>query len=208
MDVPLEEPVVPTTTSIMSASSPAYGSPDQSPSPILLDTLFLVFLRLVYFLLSRRFLLSTINPTLREISAPDNLLPTNHSLRERDQRLGHDLGITPLSMSELEGEPDTEDDLMSANSSYPGTPIKGRPAYSDGPSPSESGGPEDGIELESLGQRLRDVGSGMRKKVHVLQLSHGASTSNGGTGSGVKKTTKGLNRAAKYVAKHSAEADD
>ena len=197
MDTAMDESLVSTSTSITSASPSAYVPPDQPPSPILLDTVFLLFLRLVFFLLSRRFLLSTINPTLREISAPDNLLPTNHSQRERDQRLGHDLGITPLSMSELEAEPDTEDDIMSVNSSYPGTPIKGRPPYGDVPSPAESSGPEIGIELETLGQRLGDVGSGMRKKVHVLQLSHGAGTES--SGSGVKKATKGLNRAAKYV---------
>ena len=48
-------------------------------SPIVLDTLRLVALRALFFLLSRRYLLSTLSPTLRSISkpAPDFALPTS-----------------------------------------------------------------------------------------------------------------------------------
>ncbi|KAK8864574.1 hypothetical protein IAR55_001824 [Kwoniella newhampshirensis] len=63
-------------------SLPLQSYSTSSTSPILFDTLLLVFLRLVYFLLSRKFLLSTINPRLRDISQPEqptSLLPLSTS---------------------------------------------------------------------------------------------------------------------------------
>lgn len=46
---------------------------DESSMALLLDSLFLVLLRIAYFALSRKFLLATLNPTLREISSPETL---------------------------------------------------------------------------------------------------------------------------------------
>ena len=200
---------------------PLPSSITSSAPPILLDTLFLIFLRLIYFLLSRRFLLSTINPTLRDLSKPETLLPPIVSLQaenERPRSSNRSQGFLPLSDLEFD-EIDTEEDGIlsrtTPNSSYPPTPSKpnislpnsshsNRDPFTrrntDDPFLHLSGSsllpatPENGIggiELQTLGQKLKDVGTGVGKKVQVLQLNHARRD----VGSkGIKKATRGLSR--------------
>ncbi|KAK4685669.1 hypothetical protein P7C73_g4469, partial [Tremellales sp. Uapishka_1] len=176
-----------------------------STSPILLDTLFLLLLRLVYFLLARKFLLSTLSPTLREISQPETLLPPTSLPLDASRRASRS-GL-PLSASDL--ELDTEDDnLLSAvspNSSVPPSPV-GKPLnLPRDPFPRRNtddnlhalgASANGGIELQSLTQKLKDVGSGVSHRVNVLQLSHGKSGGGGGGTKGIKRATRGLNRVA------------
>ena len=194
-----------------------------SSSPILLDTLFLVLLRAVYFLLSRRFLLSTLNPTLRDLSKPETLLPPTVS-SEPDSGRSRGRGRPQLlsaftSDFDLDGELDTEDEVRETpSSSYPPSPSL-KPAGSNASSShsnrdpflrrttdevskqakdlghtSEAGTSQ--IELQTLGQRLKDVGTNAGRRVQVLELSHGRKDGSAGT-RGIKKATRGLSRLAR-----------
>jgi hypothetical protein len=192
------------------ATTPGITSPAASaaPTPILLDTLFLVLLRLVYFLLSRRFLLVTLNPALRGLSGPEQLLPSTSSQPTPDPRSrDSNAGIVPMNASDLDAD---SDDLLTAQgspaSSYPSSPALGRLALApegdssllrvnDSSLSLPSMPDTDGIELDSLGQRLKEVGGDMRRKV-VLQLSHGKASA---PSKGLKKATRGLNRVARCV---------
>lgn len=198
--------------------------PTSSPPPILLDTVFLLFLRFVYFLLSRRFLLSTLNPTLRDLSKPDTLLPPTASMQAengRSRNQSHSIGINPLSDNELDTEDDNVLSRIIPYSSYPPSPSKPVSSFPTSSQPSRdplmrrnaeesflhapgsssslptipegSGGD---IELQALGQKLKDVGAGMGKKAHVLQLSHGRRGDVIAT-QGIKKATRGLSRLAR-----------
>lgn len=150
---------------------PLLAEPDRSP--ILLDTLFLVGLRVVWFLLSRRFLLFTITPTLRQLSSNnDELLPQVNMAQQQDS-----LGLD---------EPDTEDD-RSPGTSYPPSPAGRTLPLPDRNMSSSS--LSDGIELEAVGNRLLRSS----RSVQVLQLSHGKQQ---GT-KAAKKATRGLHRAAR-----------
>ena len=207
-------------------------SPSMSPTPtgppvILLDTLLLLFLRLIYFLLSRRYLLSTLNPTLRDLSKPETLLPPIASLQaengQRPHTSSHLQSILPLSDNELDTEDENLLSRTSPNSSYPPSPLKpssslptsaqtSRDAYTRrniDESPFHTGGgsfslptiPEGGngnIELQALGQKLKDVGAGMGRKVQVLQLSHGRRGDAIGA-KAIKKATRGLSWLARSV---------
>lgn len=188
------------------------------PPAILLDTLLLIFLRLVYFFLSRRFLLSILNPTLRDLSKPETLLPSAASFQAEDDRprsFNRSQSLNPLPENDYDTE---DDDILSGvtpNSSYPLSPSKPNVSlptsstpsrdpflrrntdesfsHSRGESASLPSIPENGngnIELQALGQKLKNVGAGMGKKVRVLQLSH-ARRGDAGV-KGIKKATRGL----------------
>jgi len=176
------------------------SSASTSASPLVFDTAVLLALRVVYFLLSRRFLLSTINPTLRDLSKTESLLPATST---------HPSSSFPQSPSlaaqeyELDTGLDTEDDgLLSANSpapSYPPTPTRsniGLPGSSRAPyrSGSASNLPNipngDAMEMQGLGNKLREAG-----KKQVIQLTHARPV---GT-KRVKKATRGLNRVSRVL---------
>ncbi|WWC62152.1 uncharacterized protein I303_104744 [Kwoniella dejecticola CBS 10117] len=187
-------------------------------SPILLDTLVLLVLRIVYFFLSRRFLLAAVNPRLRNISQPEQLLPstTTHNNARRENTVESDLDL------------DTEDEALlggiTPTSSYPGSPIRKDSSlpgggkdyvpraesylgpYASSPGSSTPNPPsnlpsmprEDNIELQQLGQKLKEAGSGVSKK--VLQLSHGASRHSQSQGTkATKKATRGLHRFSRVL---------
>nr|XP_031863434.1 uncharacterized protein CI109_001310 [Kwoniella shandongensis]KAA5530506.1 hypothetical protein CI109_001310 [Kwoniella shandongensis] len=226
-----------------SSSAAPLVLPTSTP-PILFDTLLLVFLRLAYFLVSRKFLLSTINPRLRDISQPETLLPPTASLaldRENgggggSSRQNVVVGGGAVSGVSEYGD-DTEDEgfylsNMTPSSSYPpspavrphGLPRRGTDDYFSVPTynpassssiPSGSGGSsalplqgENSIELQHLGQKLKEAGSAIggavpKKIPQVLQLSHGRSTSlsggGGGGTKGIKKATRGLHRVSRVL---------
>ncbi|WWC70164.1 uncharacterized protein I206_104112 [Kwoniella pini CBS 10737] len=185
-------------------------------SPILLDTLVLLVLRVIYFFLSRRFLLAAVNPRLRNISQPEQLLPSTSSSNNirRESTVESDLDL------------DTEDEALlggiTPTSSYPGSPIRkdsslpgggkdyfpraepylGPYASSPGPSTPPSNLPsiprDDNIELQQLGQKLKEAGSSVSKK--VLQLSHGTSRQSHSQGTkSTKKATRGLHRFSRVL---------
>jgi hypothetical protein len=177
-----------------------------TPSPILLDSLFLVGLRFIYFLLSRRFLLATLNPTLRDLSGPETILPSISQPLLNGRACNSNASIAPLSVSDV--ELDTEDDPLTSHaspaSSYPPSPARKSTLpltpnsgyLGDNLSISLPTLPDaDRIEMDTLGQKLKAVG--VRSKVQVLKLAHGKNTSV--ASNGVKKATRGLNRVARYV---------
>ncbi|CAD6587813.1 MAG: hypothetical protein TREMPRED_004862, partial [Tremellales sp. Tagirdzhanova-0007] len=194
------------------------------PPPILLDSLLLIALRFVYFLLARRFLLSTLNPTLRDLSTPDSLLPLAASLPSASRRGQSDpqsqTGL-PL-LCEIDTEDENPPSRTTPNVSYPPSPSRSpfSPPLSSQSSrdtftrrntdethlhPSNGSSflpptPDVGnsVELQTLGQKLKDVGSGVGKRVHVLQLSHGRRSDGGGI-KGIKKATRGLSRLARAL---------
>ncbi|ODO09120.1 hypothetical protein I350_02720 [Cryptococcus amylolentus CBS 6273] len=170
--------------------------------PILFDTFLLLLLRILYFLLSRKFLTYTINPTLRDISQPETILPATASIPQDGDRprraapLGIDSDYmetddnTPISSYPSSPAPFTatlasssresrRDDYPSSSSSLPNLP-------------NQTG---DNIELHLIGQKLKDASSGVSKK--VLQLSHGRSHDKGTKS--LKKTTKGLHRMSRIL---------
>jgi len=169
-----------------------------STSPLVFDSAILLALRVVYFLLSRRFLLSTINPTLRDLSKSETLLPATSTQPDRSVPRSPSLAAQEY---ELDTGLDTEDDgLLSANSpapSYPPTPTRpniGLPNSSRAPyrsgSSHELPNIPDGVEMQGLGQKLREAG-----KKQVIQLTHARPV---GT-KRVKKATRGLNRVSRVL---------
>ncbi|WOO81159.1 Golgi pH regulator [Vanrija pseudolonga] len=176
--------------------------------PILFDTLVLVALRVVYALLARRYLLATLNPTLRSLSTQDDVvLPDAYRGNSAATR-----GLLRESDAELEPE---STDAESPSSSYPpsprsrrapiqesSAPFRHRSASSvnrtDAPLDEEAAG--GGIELAQLSARLRDSGPAPRRGgVQVLELSHGRAAS-GSTGSkSTKVARRGLSRVARIV---------
>jgi hypothetical protein len=179
-------------------------------SPIIFDSAVLLALRVVYFMLSRRFLLSTINPTLRDLSKSEASLPTTSS---QDRTISRSPSLAAQEY-ELDTGLDTEDDgLLSANSpapSYPPTPTRltaplpgsSRAAYRSSPPSNSLGLPHvpdptgtgSGTELQKLGQKLRDAG-----KKQVIQLSHGPGRSATVGTKRAKKATRGLNRVSRLL---------
>nr|XP_019046507.1 hypothetical protein I302_05257 [Kwoniella bestiolae CBS 10118]OCF25437.1 hypothetical protein I302_05257 [Kwoniella bestiolae CBS 10118] len=193
-------------------------------SPILLDTLVLLVLRIIYFFLSRRFLLAAVNPRLRNISQPEQLLPS--TTPSNDVHVRRESRVGSIAESDL----DTEDEALlggiSPTSSYPGSPIRKDSSLPGGgkdyfpraepyitasgpssPGPSTSILPimprEDNIELQQLGIKLKEAGSGVSKK--VLQLTHGSGKNREsglqaqqGT-KAIKKATKGLHRFSRVL---------
>ncbi|OWT40322.1 hypothetical protein C362_01941 [Cryptococcus neoformans Bt1] len=185
--------------------APAISSSSTS-SAILFDTFLLLLLRLVYFFISRKFLHSTISPTLRDISQPETILPPTASLPTADssRRSGNVLGL------ETEYNDETDDTSFTPVSSYPGSPAPisltlasssngsrrdDNPGYSSSNLPSYPSQGENTIELQAIGQKLKDASSGVSKK--VLQLSHGK-RSGAGT-KRVKKATRGLHRVSRIL---------
>lgn len=179
-------------------TSPASGG---SGSPVVFDSTVLLGLRVVYFFLSRRFLLSTINPTLRDLSKSETLLPATASMDRSPA--SQSPSLRPADF-ELDGDFDTEDDgLLSANSpapSYPPTPTRTTvPLAGSSRAPYRSSPPgsttnltsEGGVEMHLLGQKLKEAG-----KKQVIQLTHGKSA----VGSKrTKKATRGLNRVSRML---------
>ncbi|WRT66521.1 uncharacterized protein IL334_003480 [Kwoniella shivajii] len=190
-----------------------------APSPILFDTLILLGLRVIYFFLSRRFLLAAVNPRLRTISEPEQLLPSSSTTDTR-KSIRADGGRGSIAESDL----DTEDEALlggdTPSSSYPGTPTRRdsslpgtngkdyfpRPEpylgpHLSSPGPSTSSLPsiprDDNIELQQLGRKLKEAGSGVSQK--VLQLSHGSSKGGVQGTRGTKKTTRGLHRVSRIL---------
>ncbi|KAL1411436.1 hypothetical protein Q8F55_002392 [Vanrija albida] len=182
--------------------------------PILFDTLLLVLLRLVYALLARRYLLATLNPTLRSLSTQDdNVLPL-----QADSYRGHSSATRGLlqNQSDAELEPESTD-ADSPSSSYPpsprprrtqpdATPFRHRSASSAQRDPHTPGSrtplEEDsqGIELAQLSARLRDAGSSARRGgVQVLELAHGRAASAGAGSKSTKVARRGLSRIARIV---------
>ncbi|OWZ78966.1 hypothetical protein C365_02615 [Cryptococcus neoformans Bt85] len=185
--------------------APAISSSPTS-SAILFDTFLLLLLRLVYFFISRKFLHSTISPTLRDISQPETILPPTASLPTADssRRSGNVLGL------ETEYNDETDDTSFTPVSSYPGSPAPisltlassnngsrrdDNPGYSSSNLPSYPSQGENTIELQAIGQKLKDASSGVSRK--VLQLSHGK-RSGAGT-KRVKKATRGLHRVSRIL---------
>lgn len=182
-------------------SSGSATRPAASQSPVVVDSVVLLGLRVVYFFLSRKFLLSTINPTLRDLSKSETLLPSSSGPARPSSNLNSP-SLRPQDF-ELDGDFDTEDDgLLSANSpapSYPPTPTRGSqplPGSSRAPYRSSTdnlveAGAGGGVEMAMLGQKLKDA-----SKRQVIQLTHGKSAV------GTKKTkraTRGLNRIARML---------
>lgn len=181
-------------------------SSSPASSPILFDTFLLLLLRLVYFFISRKFLHSTINPTLRDISQPETILPSTVSIPTADSsRRG---GVA--SVNETEYYEETDDTGFTPVSSYPGSPAPisltltsssngsrrdDNPGYSSSSLPSYPSQGENTIELQAVGQKLKGASSGVSRK--VLQLSHGK-RSGAGT-KRVKKATRGLHRASRIL---------
>ncbi|KIR59692.1 hypothetical protein I314_04688 [Cryptococcus bacillisporus CA1873] len=181
-------------------------SSSPASSPILFDTFLLLLLRLIYFFISRKFLHSTINPTLRDISQPETILPSTVSIPTADSsRRG---GVA--SVNETEYYEETDDTGFTPVSSYPGSPAPisltltsssngsrrdDNPGYSSSSLPSYPSQGENTIELQAVGQKLKDASSGVSRK--VLQLSHGK-RSGAGT-KRVKKATRGLHRASRIL---------
>lgn len=185
-----------TTASNMESSDPQpVPAPAISSSPtssaILFDTFLLLLLRLVYFFISRKFLHSTISPTLRDISQPETILPPTASLPTADssRRSGNVLGL------ETEYNDETDDTSFTPVSSYPGSPAPisltltssnngsrrdDNPGYSSSNLPSYPSQGENTIELQAIGQKLKDASSGVSRK--VLQLSHGKDLEQGPRG--------------------------
>ncbi|ORY32871.1 Abscisic acid G-protein coupled receptor-domain-containing protein [Naematelia encephala] len=111
----------------------ARRSGSSTTPPILIDTVFLLFLRLVYFFLSRRFLLSSLSPTLRDLSKPEILLPPPDASRPRsDSQLSlsgsgpssSSNGIIPMSDLELDAELEDNYTEDGDGQSYPPSPIR------------------------------------------------------------------------------------
>ncbi|WVQ67291.1 uncharacterized protein L199_005486 [Kwoniella botswanensis] len=205
----------------------ALTSSTSTTSPILLDTLVLVVLRVIYFFLSRRFLLAAVNPRLRNISQPEVLLPSTSATNESRRESRADGSVRRGSIAE--SDLDTEDEAllgsMTPTSSYPGSPIHKdsslpgggkdyfpraepyiNPSGPSSPGPSTSILPsiprEDNIELQQLGLKLKEAGSGVSKK--VLQLTHGSKNTTSisslqqGT-KATKKATRGLHRFSRML---------
>jgi hypothetical protein len=192
----------------------SHGTTSTSSSPLVFDSAVLLALRVVYFLLSRRFLLSTINPTLRDLSKSETLLPATLA-PDRTPRSQSQSQSLAAQEYELDTGLDTEDDgLLSANSpapSYPPTPTRSHaplpgpgpgsgssraPYRSTSPSPAHTTLPyipDDSMEMGSLGQKLKEVG-----KKQIIQLTHRDGRSGVGT-KRVKKATRGLNRVSRAL---------
>jgi hypothetical protein len=187
----------------MDSEGSEYQHDSTSTSPLLFDSAVLIALRIIYFLLSRRFLLSTINPTLRDLSKTETLLPSTSIQPDRSAPRSPGLAAQEY---ELDTGLDTEDDgLLSANSpapSYPSTPTRSNialPGSSRAPYRSASPAPNsglpyipdgNGVEMQGLGQKLKEAG-----KKQVIQLTHARPV---GT-KRVKKATRGLNRVSRVL---------
>lgn len=192
-------------------------------SSILFDTVFLLVLRIIFFLLARKFLLANLNATLRGLSKPENVLPVagKPAVAEADIT-SKATSFIPGSEFELEDGPETEEDRISIGtpvSSYPGSPVRTPQALSGSPRDSyvrrgtddgylAASGRDDsgysslptipesggGIELENLGRKLKDVGKNATSStISVLNLTHGRRKQDRGT-KAVKQTTRELSR--------------
>ena len=195
------------------------------PPAILLDTLLLLFLRVVYFLLARRFLLHTLNPTLRDLSKaesePPETLPTVSpgaaAASSASSRQAVNLSSSPSSpsrtaapASDFELDYSEDDYGATPSSSYPPSPAGGhalnsrRDYLGGGGSPSSSRaslpatpvGTGSGNALE-----LQTLGHKLQtardSSRQVLQLSHGRSSGATVGAKGVKKATRGLNKVSR-----------
>lgn len=167
------------------------AAPPQPRTPsILLDSAVLLAVRGVFFLLSRRYLLASLSPTLRELQRPAHTLPTDTGPRSTSAsgstiRTG---ARTPDSAAvALQSDLDDEWD-DTPDSSYPPSPRNVRePLLGEASaSGSTSSAP---IELNVLGAKLRDTS-------RVLELSH----AHGTRGTRTKRTARELTRVARWEA--------
>lgn len=152
------------------------------------DSLVFVGVRVVYVLICRRFLLSALNPTLRELSKDEDALPTLASTRlrpglERSNSLG---------LGDEQSDFDTEDDgLLSRGSMTPSVSYPSSPAHGhldlpiDTPTRASGSIP---VEMADLGQRLNE---------HVIKLDHGRPRGGGLNAQAAKHATRGLGRISK-----------
>jgi hypothetical protein len=168
-----------------------------SRSPILVDTVFLISLRFIFFLVCRKFLLSTLNPTLRDLSNPEQLLPTPATL---DAARRTATAAQPSDVDDFDTEDDAQQYLTPA-SSHPPSPVKPTMSLPGGLRPirdpfirrvSDESTSDMPIELSNLNQKLKTVPI---QEHRILQLSHGKRT----VVKGSKKATKGLSRVARCV---------
>ncbi|WVO15091.1 hypothetical protein L204_102735 [Cryptococcus depauperatus] len=157
------------------------------------DTFIFVVLRIVFFLVSRKFLHHTINPTLSRIAEPETLLPSTGIQR------------IPGNGQDTDYADETDDSHAAALSSYPSSPTpiamplasSSRDDSLSSNLPSVSGHNKDAIELQRLSQKLKDVGSGVGKK--VLRLSHRRERASVAGTKGMEKTTRGLHRISRIL---------
>lgn len=182
-----------------------------SAPPIVFDTAILIALRLLYFALSRRYLLATLSPTLRELQKSDDPpLPTTSRSRMRAASVGGSSirtgPRTPQATFEpLPSAPDTEDDdTDTAASSYPGSPMSGRSLLPGQRTPTGS----TPIEMGLLGAKLRDAAAAGGRggtAPRVIELAHSTSLPSVVGTRQVKRDARGLSRVARYVGLASRE---
>jgi hypothetical protein len=158
--------------------------PASTTSPIVLDTVLLLVLRGGYFLISRRFLVATLSPTLRDISKPE--LETLDSATSAPSRVislnDEEDGLTPAAgpsrvsaghnLSEVEADSELD-------SSRPGSPSPSPPIL---PMHNKA----ESMELGSL--------KGSKRAKKVVVLNHGGRSEQGRT---ARKTARGLGSIAR-----------
>lgn len=166
--------------------------PAATTSPILLDTVLLLVIRGGYFLLSRRFLLATLSPTLRDISKPE--LETLEDSASRGSRLVSSNGDVDSYLLPSTSGPSRTQGGLSPNHNLseadPDSELESSRPSSPSPSPALlplHNSPES-IELGSL-----KPGSSHKSK-KVVVLNHGGRTDQGRT---ARKTTRGLGGVAR-----------
>lgn len=185
------------------------GAPSQPPS-ILLDTAVLILARILYYALSRRYLLASLSPTLRDLQKSDiPPLPTTATCaRARSGSTvstgGSSIRTGPRTPQAPAAQlPDTEDeDTDTPASSYPGSPISSRFLLPGERTPTGSAAP---IEMALLGAKLRDtersqagpsVSGGATR---VIELAHAAPLPSAVGTRRVKRAARGLSRVARFV---------
>ena len=151
------------------------------PSPVLNVSVLLVVLRLVYIVLCRKFLLTTLNPTLRQISKPD-VLPLTTSPRP-----------TRPPNIETHSEAETDDDTVLSNLT-PASPLPADYHQTDSSTPpTKSLPPNRFIKLADLTERLEGVQRDVVRGTELV-LDHGRPSQ--GTG-GTRRDTRTLSRFAR-----------
>lgn len=176
--------------------------------PMVLDTAVFIALRLLYFLLSRRYLLASLSPTLRELQKPDlPPLPTTRPTgRPRSASAlsgvsvaGSSIRTGPRTPQPHDAFPpvplplpsDDDEDTDTPASSYPGSPRSARSLLGGGSTPTG----EEQVEMHLLGAKLRDAsGSAPR----VIELAGGRAPLPSAVGTKkVKRAARGLSRVAR-----------
>lgn len=152
----------------------------RTPS-ILLDSAVLLGLRGVYFLLSRRYLLASLSPTLRGLQRPDNVLPTATRDRSSSTAGSSRGGAHTPDTSAVPLLSDIDEDEDTPLSSYPPSPGVAHPRQGS----SSSSNP---IELNLINAKLRDTSP------RVVEVSHSHAPP---TVTTTKRAARELSRAAR-----------